>query len=304
MPLALSTSWNAYRTESSGDMLFEIKQLGFDSVELSFNLSPEMVDAACDYAAKNGINITSLHNFCPVPDGLDRRRVMPDHYSLSSLNEKERLQAVGFTRRSIDAAVRLGAGALVLHCGRVDITDHTRRLIDMYNLGLKGSFEFMQLKEKMSSERSSVSREYLSQALSSLKELNLYAAGKGIKLGLETRFYYCEIPSIEEIGIIFDEIKGSQLYYWHDTGHAQLMENLGFLKHNDFLERYGQRMAGAHIHGIAGCCDHLAPSSGGVDFSMLKPYLKEDSLKVIEAHHPATAEELRRSRAAIEELYG
>ncbi|MDD3345777.1 MAG: sugar phosphate isomerase/epimerase, partial [Candidatus Omnitrophica bacterium] len=69
MPLALSTSWNAYRTESSGDMLFEIKQLGFDSVELSFNLSPDMVDAACDYAAKNGINITSLHNFCPVPDG-------------------------------------------------------------------------------------------------------------------------------------------------------------------------------------------------------------------------------------------
>jgi len=44
MPLALSTSWNAYRYNDAGSLLFEIKQLGFSNIELSFNLTAQMVD--------------------------------------------------------------------------------------------------------------------------------------------------------------------------------------------------------------------------------------------------------------------
>ncbi len=102
---------------------------------------------------------------------------------------------------------------------------------------------------------------------------------------------------------MLNKFNNSQVYYWHDTGHAQLMENLGMARHKDFLEQYGSRLIGIHLHDILDCQDHLAPLQGKIDFQMLKPYLKKDSLKVIEAHHPASAEDLIKSRNFISEIY-
>jgi sugar phosphate isomerase/epimerase len=168
---------------------------------------------------------------------------------------------------------------------------------------MNNSAEFMELKEKMSRTRALEAAKFLSQALISIEELNAYAKVKDVLLGIETRFYHREIPDIEEIGIILDKFKNSQVYYWHDTGHAQLMENLGFLRHGDFLERYGERLIGVHLHDILGCQDHLAPLEGKIDFAIIKPYLRQGTLKVIEAHHPATAEAIIKSRNFISQLY-
>lgn len=304
MNLAISTSWNAYRHDRGEDLIFEIKQLGFEAVELSFNLDPGMVEGIAGSARKCNIRITSLHNFCPIPEGLERGRALPDHYSMASLDEEERLKAVKYSRRSIETAERLGAKAVVLHCGRVEVCDHTRELIDIYERGGRDSPEFSGLQSRMIEERARSSGKHINQALKSVKELNAYASAKGILLGIETRFYYREIPNIDEIGIILNGAGCSQLGYWHDTGHAQLMENLGFLKHADFLERYGSRLIGVHLHGISGCRDHLAPVRGGVDFPMLGTYLNKNTLEVIEAHHPASAEELVQSRILIGNIYG
>jgi len=304
MTLAISTSWNAYRFDDGEKLLFEISQLGFTAIELSFNLSSKMVDEIADSAPRLRISIGSLHNYCPVPDGLSRKQALPDYYSLSSLDKEERFLAVKYAKHSIDTANRLGAKVVVLHCGRVEVADCTRQLIDLYNQGKNNSPEFLELKEKMIRERALESGKFLAQALISIEELNAYALIKNVLLGIETRFYYREIPNLDEIGVILNKFNsGSQVYYWHDTGHAQLMENLGLAKHKDFLERYGQRLIGVHLHDISGCQDHLAPLRGQIDFNILKPYLKQSTLKVIEAHHPATAEELIKSRNFISKVY-
>jgi len=303
MTLAISTSWNAYRFDDGEKLLFEISQLGFKAVELSFNLNSKMVDEIAGSARKLAISIESLHNYCPIPDGLSRKQALPDCYSLASLDKEERFLAVKYAKRSIDTASGLGAKVVVLHCGRVEVPDYTRQLINLYNQSKKNSAEFMELKEKMSRERALEAGKFLVQALISIEELNTYAKLKGVLLGIETRFYHREIPNIDEIGIILDKFINSQVYYWHDTGHAQLMENLGFLRHGDFLEKYGQRLIGVHLHDILGCQDHLAPLEGKIDFTILKPYLKQDTLKVIEAHHPATVEAVIKSRNFISQLY-
>jgi len=304
MGFALSTSWNAFRHTHGKTILQEIKKLGFSKLELSFNLTEEIVAQIEQEIRKNRkFSITSVHNFCPIPDGFPREKALPDCYSLASCNEVERLQAVSYTKKSIDTALRVGAQAVVVHCGRVDIPDHTRTLIDLYELGRKHSKEFLSLRDAMIREREVSVRSFLTRALRSLEELSGYAASHKIVLGIETRFYHREIPSLEEMRVIFHTFKNSWLRYWHDTGHAQVMEYLGFCRHTDYLEELGNEMGGIHLHDVTGCIDHQAPGVGELDFSLLKRYLKEETIKVIEPHHPATAQEIQEAKALLTQQF-
>jgi sugar phosphate isomerase/epimerase len=303
MGLAISTSWNAWRHEEGKGLLFEIRALGFEEAELSFNLTSSMVKDVQLASGKDVPKIISVHNYCPIPADISRQEALPDVYSLSSLDEAERRLALKHTKETIHTASCLGARAVVLHCGRVEIPDKTRELIELYAKGASSFAEFRELKARLIQEREKNYRPFLEQTLRSLEELASAAEEKNILLGIETRFYYREIPSPEEIRIILDKLKGAPVYYWHDTGHAQVMENLSFFRHRDLLDAYGERMIGIHLHDITGCQDHQAPLTGEFDFSILRPYLKKETLKIIEAHEPATAAKLKLAKRYLEGLF-
>ncbi|MBU1906374.1 MAG: sugar phosphate isomerase/epimerase [Candidatus Omnitrophica bacterium] len=302
MGFFLSTSWNAFRYEKAKEMLFEIRDLGYSGLELSFNLTSSMVKEIEEEVRKGEIKVLSLHNFCPTPEGFNRFQALPDCYSMASADEAERKLAVKFTKNSIDTAERLNAKALVLHCGRVEMPNETRELIDLFQNKKQDSKRFSELFKATKQTRERLRSKFFENSLKSLDKLNSYARKKRILLGVETRCYYREIPILEEIGIILERFKGSNIRYWHDVGHAQIMENLGFVRHKDFLELYGKEMIGIHLHDILGCRDHMAPSKGEFDFSILKPYLKENTLKILEVHHPATAEDLKKAKKFLGEV--
>jgi len=301
MPLAISTSWNASFHNNGKDLVGELEHFGFKTLELSFNLTCDMVEDVFLLQQQGLVKVLSVHNFCPIPDGVERKVALPDYYSLSSLDKAEREKALFFARRTIDTAERLDKAIAVFHTGKVDIQDKTKILIRLYDDGKRDSKEFTTIKKLMIEERQVKIRPHLEIILGSLGVLLQYAKGKGIKLGIENRYYFREIPSLEEFAIIFDNFK--DLYYWHDVGHAQLWENLGFLNHLDYLHRFSNRMIGIHLHDIKGAEDHLPPLRGDFDFTKLLPFMKPETVKVIEAHYPATSEEIKNSAEYLGNLF-
>ena len=63
-----------------------------------------------------------------------------------------------------------------------------------------------------------------------LKKLLPAAEAQGIKLGIENRQALEELPFESDFQFLFRELASPNLVYWHDTGHAQIKENLGFIQ--------------------------------------------------------------------------
>ncbi len=298
----LSTSWNSHRHNNARSMVEEIKNLGINWIELNFTLSKDIVDDIAEIVESGLIQVSSLHNFCPVPDSIELDKASPDYYSLSSIDPAERAKAVSWTKHTIDTACRLKAKAVVIHAGRLNINDKTRALAKAIDAGIDAAPMIDAMRKERMKE---LKKGYLGYLIKSIDEITEHSKKCGIKIGLENRFYFRELPSIEEFEEIFERYDDSNIKYWHDTGHAQVFENLGLLRHKEYLEKFSSRLLGVHLHDVGGVInDHKAPLTGDFDFTILKPYLHKDVIRILEPHEPATAQEIKKALEYLKKLYG
>jgi len=286
---SLSTSWNSPSCANGFDIINQIKSMGFDTVELDWALPKKMVDEILSMKTSGEINVSSLHNICPLPEGVTPDEATPDYYCLSSPDEEERGMAVKAARNTIDYAKRFGARAVVLHLGRVYITEHMRQLASL----IKDKERSGRLRDEMIKERLKNRAGFLDSVIKSLEELVPYSLDTGLCLGIENRYYYREIPLIDELETIFANFKAGSLYYWHDMGHAEVFDRLGLARHRDFLDRFANRLIGIHLHDIISTIDdHNVPGTGTIDFGMLKPYLGPQTIRVLEIHGQVSPQQI------------
>ena len=255
----------------------KVREFGFTHIEPNALVSPRMLNELL----KTTIPISSIHSPCPAV--LSSKGSPESRLSLSSSDMSERTEAVGFTKKTIALAANVGARAIVLHMGEVPIDlSLQERLYKLHDGGYAQTEEYRETKERLVHQRFSLAPPYVDAARKSLQELSKYSRQKGIMLGLETRFHFNEIPDMDEMAGLLDEVSERLVGYWHDVGHSEVQQQLGFSFHEEWLSRFKDRMVGIHLHDICGISDHHAPGNGNMNWEMVAKHLPQGIVKVCE----------------------
>jgi sugar phosphate isomerase/epimerase len=301
--IAFSTCWNSARHTAGDEMLREIVDLGFDLVELGHGIRLSLMPGIQKMQEQGKVRFSSLHNFCPLP--VEVMHASPDCYQLSAAYTKERDRAIKQTLQTIDFAERLGAPFVVMHLGEVPIGPVTDKLISLVKKGHLLSRDYVAKKIAAIKKREAVAPPYLERVKDALKQIVEYAAAKNVKLGLEGRRGYEEIPSERELPALLNELNSPFAGYWHDFGHIQIKENLAFLDHAEWLREIGPRAFGCHVQDcVWPAQDHQPPFAGNVDLPGLVPLLPNECQFVWEMSPRKTADEIRRSVVRWKEHFG
>ena len=285
-------------------MLREIKsELGFDLIELGHGIRLSLVPGIQKMFDAGEVRFSSLHNFCPLP--VEVIMPSPDCYQYSAVSAEERERAVKQTFQTIDFAERLGAPVVVTHLGRVNMPGITEALIKMAKAGEHFSRSYVRAKLKAVQTRERRAPAHLQRVKDCLRRIIDHAASKSVQIALESRRGYEEIPSERELPSLLKELNSGQLGYWHDFGHSQIKENLGFIDHAEWLGAVGYRAFGCHVQDCRWPArDHEPPFTGAIDFEKLVPLLPTDCLFVWEMNPNKTADAIRQSVRMWKERFG
>jgi sugar phosphate isomerase/epimerase len=284
-------------------MLREIRDLGFGFAELSHGIRISLLPGILEAVEAGEIRISSLHNFCPLPMGVNYPA--PNLYQFSADRTRERELAQRYTVKTIEFAARVRAPVVVLHSGSIDMKNYTDKLLDLVVRREKVAEKYAKLCTELDVKREAKKGPYVERVTELLKQLLPVADANGVKLGLENRQALEELPLDSDFHFLFRELASPTFVYWHDTGHGQIKENLGFLHHAMQVESLRDHLFGLHVHDVQfPGRDHLAPGSGMIDFAALKPFVKPEHIKVFELSPGLTVEEVQRGVEHVKQLWG
>lgn len=281
MRLSFSTCWNSHRHTGGGAMLEEIAQMGFSHIELGHGIRISLIDEIQRAVDDGRVKISGLHNFCPLP--VEVTGSSPNCYEFTSHRRADRARAIRLTRQTIDFAARLGADYVVLHLGTIPMGRPTHRLATMAEGGRFLSRRYVRAKLRAVRARERLGPFYVERVCQCLEPIVAHAGERGIRLGIESREAYEELPSERELPRLLERLGAPHVRYWHDFGHVQLKENLRFLDHVQWLERARDLLIGCHLHDVIWpATDHRVPYYGDMEYPRLVPLIPEDAWMVWE----------------------
>ncbi len=279
--------WGIGRYNHLAHLVEKARDIGFTHIEINYQVTEEMLG---QLKTAPGLAVSSVHSPCPgyaLADGRWTYRLR-----MTSEDEDEHRPALEGALRTIDTAVTMGAPIVVLHVGSVPLEDGLEpKLRDMYKNGKRETDEFLELRDRLLADRCARKGPYIDRAMSNLRRLVARASDCGVKIGLESRYYFHEMPDLQEMKLFLDEF-GDAVGYWHDVGHSENLARLGFTPHMAWLEALSSRIIGTHIHDIDVLRDHHAPGKGTLDLAGVSPYLPAGAARVCELASSNTEEEL------------
>jgi len=297
--LAISTMWNALKQQDGAALFDELKNLGFEAIELSRHLTPDQVEQL--KPSLRGNPPCSIHNFCPILPGTSQADAEKDRILLSSLNADERKEAVRRTLQTMELALELEVPTVVLHLGEVDTYDRSYLMTDLYTYGEREFEAFSQKVTEATEWRKRKEAKHRDAVLRSLDELNENALRMELCIAIENRPYYYQIPNFDEVGLFFEKFYGSPMRYWHDVGHAALQEKLGLCWADEWLAHYAAHLVGVNLHDLQDLNPYHPPGTGDLEWDEIFKQLPSEILKVLEIQ-PCEAEPVIEARELCESL--
>lgn len=278
---SLSTMWAQGRF--NGDMrefARAARDLGYTHVEINYTVAP---DGVAELVKKDTIGVSSLHS--PTPRLELRQGFYNSDLNLASLDEDERTQAVAYARTTIEWAAQAGARYVVVHLGGIgeeEMFPSEFRLRRLYDSGVRAGAEVESLRQEAYRQRREMASAYLAQARKSLDAIAAAAARHGVTVGLENRYHYHEIPSVDEMQMLLAQYPADVVGYWHDVGHAEVLGRLGLCDKYRWLNELRDRTVGSHLHDVDGIGDHRAPGQGDADWDHIASALPLQAARVFE----------------------
>jgi sugar phosphate isomerase/epimerase len=228
------------------------------------------VEGINQFLSEGALEVTSLHNFCPLP--IDVMQAAPDCFQCTSHRPGERARALRHTLKTIDWAAKLEAKRVVLHLGSVPMARMSRRLLDRLKNGKTSDQKYVNLKQRAVRKRAKL--DYYARVADWLTNIVEHAKQAGIRLGVENRIEIDTFPSEEEFRRLFQDFDPGVLGYWHDFGHAQIRQHLTLSNHREWFIEMLPHLIGCHVHDVKNPdSDHQLPFAGDTPFSQLVPLI-------------------------------
>ncbi len=280
--------WAQGRFQRLGDFVATARRLGFTGIEVNYTVDAQGLD---ELLASSDGAYPSFHS--PVPRVKAANGRWTEELNLASLDEDERRLAVAAAVTTLDWAAKAGAGRVVVHLGGVgnQILPAERQLRQLFDAGQANSYGGELGRADCRRQRSEAAPGHLAAAKASLGELADHAARLGIAVGLENRYHFHEIPHPDEALALLADYPPDVAGYWHDMGHAEVLDRLMLIDKHRWLQELGERCVGAHLHDVVGLKDHQAPGQGNAYWEHVARYLPPTALRVCEIDQ-RTPEEL------------
>ena len=301
--LAISTMWNFRKAHSGEELIDQLRELGFERVELNYQVRTEWLSGIRRRINEGAIKVSSVHNV--FPKTLDKK-FDTDSVMLGYEDESLRQQAVELAKGSVEWACVLGAGAVVFHPTEVpmDPREYDIPLKKMIAAHQTDTPEYKALHAKMVAARQS--QPYIDRMMKSIDELANYVEkfSLPVKLGMENRAMCHQCPVYSEFDMIADRFAGGPVGIWLDTGHAIMMEEMG-LQQLPLSKKAADMIVGMHIHDAVDALDHYAPCTLPNDvLAPYREYILNCPIKVLELSGRLSAEEIITGTDAFVEQYG
>lgn len=274
--LSFSTCWNNSRHICGEQVIDEIVDLGFSNIELSHGMMITKLPGIIEAYKKGKFNCCGVHNYFPSP--MEVMIDAPDAYEYTSHRPLDRKRAMELTLKTLEMAEHFEADYMVLHMGSVPMKPKrwTNRLTNMVKNEQDESKKFLKIKEKFIRKRAKIGAVYYARAIEALEEITEKAGEVGVKLAIESRSRYEDMPTETEMIALQEHFKDNPIVgYWHDFGHVQLKHNIHLLDHEEWLTSIDPYIVGCHIHDVYWPeRDHRVPFTGEIDFPKLLKHFK------------------------------
>jgi len=292
-------------------MVEEMRALGFKRIELSHGIRISLVAGILKAVEERIIEISSVHNFCPLPNMV--QHAAPNLYQPSSKDARELALWNRYSLKTLDFAMKVGAPRIVMHSGSIHFFFRSpeawlEKWIDASELRANELSEDGNFQKKRDRAMKRIRRRvpaWLARTRESYEKLFEPLREQEIALGIENREGLEELPLDADFDDFLTSLgEDAPVGYWHDAGHAQIKHQLGLLDHAEHLAKMSPKLIGFHLHDVSEKGkDHQPPGTGTNDFKMIASHVRPEHTLVLELSPSLSSDQVRASRDYILECF-